>query len=37
MIGNGHCMKKRWAVEVHYNPKMSRFWTLNCSDTFKTT
>jgi len=28
-IGNGHCRKKKQAAKVHYNPKMSRFWTSN--------
>jgi len=30
-------MKKKQAAKVHYNKKMSGFWTLNCSQTFKTT
>jgi len=36
-IGNGHySMKKKQAAKVQCNPKMSGFWTLNCSQTFKT-
>jgi len=36
-IGNKYCMKKKQAVEIHCNPKMSGFWTLNCFQTLKKT
>jgi len=36
-IRNGHCIMKKQAAKVYCNPKMSGFWTLNCSQTFKTT
>jgi len=37
IIGHAHYMKKKQAAKVHCNPKMSGFWALNCSQTFKTT
>jgi len=35
-IRNKHCIKKKQAAKVHHNPKMSRFWTSNCSQRNKT-
>jgi len=37
MIRKIHKMKKKLAAKVHYNPKLSRFWIANCSQTLKIT